>query len=80
MDEIYRNKQIGKAMVRCLEDIVVSKWGYSKLYLHVDADNPPALKLYQREGYKDARRRWTPFWAGKAGGIGYFVKDLRERK
>ena len=65
VDEQYRGKKIGRAMVRCLEDIVMSRWGYSKLYLHVDGDNPPALNLYKSEGYKDVGLRWNPFWAGK---------------
>lgn len=77
MDEAYRGKKIGRAMVRCLEDIAASKWGYSELYLHVDGDNPAALKLYKSEGYKDVGKRWNPFWAGKAVDIGYFVKKLR---
>lgn len=77
VDEGYRGKKIGRAMVRCLEDIAVMKWGYSKMYLHVDGDNTAALNLYKSEGYKDVGRRWNPFWAGKAADIGYFYKNLK---
>ncbi|CAB9529315.1 FR47-like protein [Seminavis robusta] len=76
VDETYRGKQIGRAIVRCLEDIATTKWGYSKMYLHVDGENPPALNLYKSEGYEDVGRRWNPFWAGKAADIGYFVKNM----
>lgn len=75
VDEKYRRRQVGKALVRCLEDITTS-WGYSKLYLHVDLENEAALKLYQNEGYKDVGKRWKPFWAGRAADVGYFVKPL----
>jgi len=64
-------------MVRCLEDIAVTRWGLSKMYLHVDAENEAAMQLYKSEGYKDVGRRWNPFWAGKAADIGYFFKKLR---
>lgn len=79
VDERYRRKQLGKALVQCLEDIVES-WGYSKLYLHVDIENKAALTLYQNEGYKDVGTRWNPFWAGRAAEIGYFVKKLDKKQ
>lgn len=77
VDENYRGQSIGRAMVRCLEDIALTKWGYSKMYLHVDGENEAALNLYKSEGYTDVGRRWNPFWAGKAADIGYFVKNLK---
>jgi len=80
VDERYRGQQIGRAMVRCLEDITVTKWGYKKLYLHVDGNNGPAWNLYRGEGYKDVGRRWNPFWAGEAADIGYFYKKLDNTK
>jgi ribosomal protein S18 acetylase RimI-like enzyme len=79
VDERYRGKSIGRAMVRCLEDIASTKWGYSKMYLHVDGENAAALNLYKSEGYRDVGRRWNPFWAGKAADIGYFVKNLKKQ-
>jgi ribosomal protein S18 acetylase RimI-like enzyme len=77
--EKYRGRKIGKALVRCLEDIVTTSWGYNRMYLHVDVDNLPALKLYTGEGYTDVGMRWNPFWAGKAAEIGYFVKTFKKR-
>jgi ribosomal protein S18 acetylase RimI-like enzyme len=75
VDQNYRGKQIGKGLVRCLEDITKS-WGYKKLYLHVDLENDAARNLYQNSGYKDVGKRWTPFWAGQAAKIGYYVKKV----
>jgi hypothetical protein len=71
-----RGKGIGKALVRCVQDISKTKWGFSKLYLHVDLDNEAAFQLYKKEGFRDVGLRWAPFWAGNASKIGYFVKDL----
>lgn len=76
VDENYRGRKIGKALVRCVENIAATAWGYNKMYLHVDLANLPALNLYRGEGYTDVGQRWNPFWAGKAAEIGYFVKDL----
>ena len=78
VDERFRGKGIGRAMVHCVEDIVAQKWGYSRVYLHVDVDNEPALKLYKSEGYRDVGLRWKPFWAGKSSeSIGYYVKKVK---
>ena len=76
VDEVFRGKQIGRALVRCVESIANESWGYTRMYLHVDSDNPAAMQLYKSEGYKDVGLRWRPFWAGKASEIGYFVKKL----
>jgi ribosomal protein S18 acetylase RimI-like enzyme len=78
VDEGYRGKRIGRALVRCVENIASSSWGYTRMYLHVDVDNKPALELYKSEGYCDVGLRWNPFWAGKAATIGYFVKKLEQ--
>jgi ribosomal protein S18 acetylase RimI-like enzyme len=74
VDDSQRGKGIGRALVRCVENIAHSSWGYSRMYLHVDTDNKAAMELYKNEGYRDVGRRWIPFWAGKAADIGYFVK------
>lgn len=76
VDETQRSKGIGRALVRCVENIAQTSWGYSRMYLHVDTDNKAAMELYKNEGYRDVGRRWNPFWAGKAADIGYFVKKL----
>lgn len=78
--EKYRGRNIGKALVRCTEDIATNCWGYSKVFLHVDLDNTAARTLYMKEGYKDAGRRWNPFWAGKAADIGYYCKRFGKKK
>jgi GNAT superfamily N-acetyltransferase len=75
VDDAYRGKGIGRALVRCVENIA-ENWGYSKIYLHVDPQNTAAFGLYKSEGYRDVGRRWRPFWAGKASKIGYFVKNI----
>lgn len=78
VDETYRGKRLGKALVRCVEDIAQKVWGYNRMYLHVDLENAPALNLYKNEGYRDVGLRWNPFWAGKAAEIAYFFKNLNE--
>jgi GNAT superfamily N-acetyltransferase len=76
VDEAYRGQGLGRALVRCVEDIASSTWGYSRMHLHVDLDNAPAFELYKSEGYRDVGLRWKPFWAGQAAEIGYFVKNI----
>ena len=74
-----RGQRLGKALVRCVESIATETWGYKKLYLHVELENIPALNLYKREGFHDVGLRWSPFWAGKAADIAYFVKEFKRR-
>lgn len=76
VDESVRGKGVGRALVRAVESISSSCWGYSRIYLHVDADNDAAVALYRSEGYRDVGLRWTPFWAGNAKDIGYYYKTL----
>mmetsp|Transcript_32733 Transcript_32733/g.49330 ORF Transcript_32733/g.49330 Transcript_32733/m.49330 type:complete len:339 (-) Transcript_32733:29-1045(-) len=76
VDEKYRRQNLGRSLVQCLEDIARTKWGYHKLYLHVDQENRAAVKLYQQEGYKSVQKRWQPFWAGDLSNINYLVKKL----
>lgn len=77
VEESSRGRKLGCALVRCVERIVKDSWGYDLIYLHVDLDNLPAVKLYQSEGYEDVGFRWTPFWASNsATQIGYWCKKL----
>jgi ribosomal protein S18 acetylase RimI-like enzyme len=76
VDERHRGKKIGRALVRCVESITKTCWGYNRMYLHVDEDNIPAVNLYKSEGYHDVGHRWNPFWSGRASDIGYYVKSL----
>jgi len=76
VDEKFRGQRIGRGLVRCVENIAKTCWGYNRIYLHVDEDNLPALNLYKSEGYRDVGHRWNPFWSGEASNIGYYVKSL----
>jgi len=76
VDEKFRGQKIGRGLVRCVENIAKSAWGYNRMYLHVDEDNLAALNLYKSEGYRDVGHRWNPFWSGGASEIGYYVKSL----
>ena len=79
VDEKFRGQKIGRGLVRCVENIAKTSWGYNRMYLHVDEDNPPALNLYKSEGYRDVGHRWNPFWSGGASDIGYYVKSLASK-
>jgi GNAT superfamily N-acetyltransferase len=50
VDENFRGKKIGRALVRCVEDVAKTSWGMSRIYLHVDEENIAALSLYCSEG------------------------------
>ena len=77
VDENYRNRGLGRALVHCCEDVARVCWKRDRLYLHVDPDNTAAVQLYLSEGYQEVKGvRWNPFWAGPAAEIGYFVKEL----
>ena len=80
VSERYRGRKIGRGLVRCVENIAATNWGYSRMYLHVDEDNAAALNLYKSEGYRDVGHRWNPFWSGGASDIGYYVKSLKSPK
>lgn len=76
VDETFRGQKIGRGLVRCVENIARTSWGYNRMYLHVDEQNLAALNLYKNEGYSDVGHRWNPFWSGGASEIGYYVKSL----
>eukprot|EP00584_Thalassiosira_punctigera_P025896 CAMPEP_0172578744 /NCGR_PEP_ID=MMETSP1067-20121228/138889_1 /TAXON_ID=265564 ORGANISM="Thalassiosira punctigera, Strain Tpunct2005C2" /NCGR_SAMPLE_ID=MMETSP1067 /ASSEMBLY_ACC=CAM_ASM_000444 /LENGTH=446 /DNA_ID=CAMNT_0013371443 /DNA_START=43 /DNA_END=1383 /DNA_ORIENTATION=+ len=73
-----RSLGIGRALCRIVEAVARERWGYSRVYLHVDPENDAARGLYENEGYVDVGRRWDVFWAGGASGISYYVKRLGE--
>jgi len=79
VDEKFRGQKIGRGLVRCVENIAKTYWGYNRMYLHVDEDNMAALNLYKSENYRDVGHRWNPFWSGGASDIGYYVKSLASK-
>lgn len=60
--EEFRGKKIGRALVRCVEDIALSSWGMSRIYLHVDEDNVAALSLYKSEGKMSQVAQYVAGW------------------
>lgn len=46
----HRGKGIGKALLRHLEDSALHA-GAVQIWLHVDAENQPAVRLYEAQGY-----------------------------
>lgn len=47
-----RRKGIAEDLVKATEDLARLKWGYNEVYLYVEKQNTPALKLYKKLGYK----------------------------
>lgn len=47
----YRRKGIAEKLVADVEDLC-QDWGYEECYLYVEKRNAPAVKLYQKLGYK----------------------------
>jgi ribosomal protein S18 acetylase RimI-like enzyme len=47
-----RRKGIAEDLVQATEDLALKEWGYTECYLFVEKMNKPALKLYQKLGYK----------------------------
>lgn len=77
VDEAFRKRGLGRALVHCCEDVARICWGRDRMYLHVDPDNTAAVQLYESEDYQQVYGvRWNPFWAGPAAEIRYYVKDL----
>ncbi|MEL6128976.1 MAG: GNAT family N-acetyltransferase [Cyanobacteria bacterium J06627_3] len=55
VDYRHRRRGIAQQMLIACEAIVQT-WGCRQLYLHVATDNPPALALYQKVGYRVSDR------------------------
>lgn len=47
----YRGKGIAQKLVKQVEELC-QDWGYDECYLYVEKRNIPAIKLYQKMGYK----------------------------
>lgn len=48
----YRRKGLAEDLVRAAEKIARKEWGYDECYLYVEKRNAPAVKLYQKMGYR----------------------------
>ena len=77
VSEKSRGRGLGKALLRCVENVITSAWGCNQLYLHVNPKNEPAVSLYQNEGFVDTGKRWNPLWAGEAVNIAYMMKEYK---
>ena len=52
----YRRKGIGELLVAEVERVVQYEWGFPDCYLYVEQRNKPALRMYEKLGY---RKIWT---------------------
>jgi len=48
----FRRKGIAELLVKEAERVVMD-WGHDKCYLYVDKENIPAVRLYQKLGYRE---------------------------
>jgi RimJ/RimL family protein N-acetyltransferase len=54
----YRRRGLAEQMVQAVEKYVQTEWGYEECYLYVEERNRPAVKLYEKLGY---RKKWSDF-------------------
>ena len=52
--EDWRNRGIGTQLLECVED-KTRELGIGAIYLHAEADNPDAIRLYESIGYRTER-------------------------
>jgi ribosomal protein S18 acetylase RimI-like enzyme len=48
----FRRRGIAEEMVSAAETLVRKEWGYNEVYLYVEQRNTPAVRLYQKLGYR----------------------------
>jgi ribosomal protein S18 acetylase RimI-like enzyme len=48
----FRRRGIAEDMVQRAEELVRLEWGFDELYLYVERANTPAVRLYQKLGYR----------------------------
>ncbi len=69
----YRRKRIGLELLRRLEESAIAA-GTSLIWLHVDAENEPAIRLYRAEGYQLQGRHENYYARSRAAEI--YLKQL----
>lgn len=52
----FRRRGIAEELVKQVEMISRNQWGYNECYLYVEERNTPAIRLYQKLGY---RKLWV---------------------
>jgi GNAT superfamily N-acetyltransferase len=48
----FRRRGIAEALVEKTEQLISKEWGYDECYLYVEKRNRPAIRLYQKLGYR----------------------------
>ena len=48
----YRRRGLAEELVKSTERIALKEWGFDECYLYVEKRNLPAIKLYEKLGYK----------------------------
>jgi ribosomal protein S18 acetylase RimI-like enzyme len=48
----YRRRGLAEELVQAVETLVRKQWGYTECYLYVEERNRPAIRLYQKLGYR----------------------------
>jgi ribosomal protein S18 acetylase RimI-like enzyme len=48
----FHRRGIAEEMVSATETLVRKQWGYDEVYLYVEQRNTPAVRLYQKLGYR----------------------------
>jgi len=61
----YRRQRIGDALLTCIEKSAVEAQA-AVIWLHVDADNSSAIRLYEAHGYLQAGREENFYPQGRA--------------
>ncbi|CAM9726654.1 unnamed protein product [Discosporangium mesarthrocarpum] len=69
ISEGNRGQGFGKQLVRLCECIARNRWGYGRMYLHVNLGDPVALGLYQSLGYKSIEEYDMPLWFRRLMGL-----------
>ena len=71
----HRNRGIGAGLIRRMEDSALAV-GAALIWLHVDAENDAAIRLYRAHGYQRQGRQDHYYARGRAAEI--YVKPLQD--